>query len=427
MQFSHSKALFTEAQKLMPGGVNSPVRSFKAVGMHPLFIERGRGSKVYDADNNSFIDYLGSWGPLILGHADPGLVEAVQQVLPKGLSFGTCHSSEIALAAEIQKILPTMERLRFVNSGTEAVMSAVRLARSFTGRQKIIKFSGCYHGHADYLLVKAGSGAATLGQPDSAGVPQQFTELTLVAEFNDLNQVQQLVAKHSVAAILVEPIAGNMGFILPEANFLAGLRNIADQHGIVLIFDEVMTGFRVALGGAQSVYSVQPDLTVLGKVIGGGMPVGAFGGRKDIMEHLAPLGKAYQAGTLSGNPIAMAAGLYTLKRLQQTGVYQQLENYCQQLVKELVSLAKSHQLGLHAQCMGSMFGFFLSPDNPKNYAMASQTNTKFYAELFKKMLHQGVYLAPSAFECGFVSLAHNAEDLQKTTHAFATAFEELCK
>ncbi len=424
-----SEKLFSRAEKCIPGGVNSPVRAFRSVGLSPRFIVRGRGCHVYDADGNQYIDYVGSWGPLIVGHTHPEIVAAIREQAGRGSSFGAPTTLEIELAEMLVAALPSMEMVRMVSSGTEATMSAIRLARGATGRKKVVKFAGCYHGHADALLIKAGSGATTLGVPDSSGVPEEFTNLTLSAVFNDLASVDALLAEYSreIAAIIVEPVAGNMGTIPPEPGFLEGLRQRCTQHGIILIFDEVMTGFRVAYGGAQNLYKITPDLTCLGKIIGGGLPVGAFGGRRELMELLAPLGSVYQAGTLSGNPLAMAAGRATLKILQTEGFYTQLERKAAYLSRETDKLFTSHDIPHYCTRVGSMFCTYFTDTPVKNYQQAQQADTQQFARYFAGMLNQGIYLAPSQFEAGFLSAAHTQEDLDQTLKAMEKSLAELEK
>lgn len=414
---AHSAQLFELAQTLIPGGVNSPVRAFGGVGGQPRFIAKGEGAYLTDSDGLTYIDYVGSWGPLILGHAHPYVIEKVTEKLSKGFSFGAPTEIEIELAKRIRQHMPAIEKIRLVSSGTEAAMSAIRLARGFTGRNKIIKFVGCYHGHADSLLVKAGSGGLTFGVPSSAGVPASVAEHTLVAEFNQLEEVAALLAVHGddVAAIIVEPIAGNMNLVLPKANFLSGLRQLCDQYGSLLIFDEVITGFRVGLGGATALYQVQPDLTVLGKIIGGGFPAAAFGGRADIMQYLAPLGPVYQAGTLSGNPIAMTAGLATLDLVAAPHFYENLSAKALKLTQGLKQAAAANQIPLHVEAIGGMFGlFFTEQATIENEADVKRCDVARFKQFFHAMLQQGIYLAPSAFEVGFVSSAHREEDIQKT-------------
>ena len=420
MQIEHSKKLFSRAQQRIPGGVNSPVRAFKSVKMNPLFIKGALGSKIFDADDNEYIDYVGSWGPMILGHAHAGVSLKIQEALRNGTSFGAPTEAEIELAETVCNSIPSVEMLRLVNSGTEAAMGAIRVARGYTGRDKIIKFEGCYHGSIDPLLVKAGSGAMTLGIPDSPGVPAAFVELTLQAKFNDLETVIKLVEENSgeIAAVILEPVAGNMGMIVPELGFLKGLRDLCDREGILLIFDEVMSGFRVDYGGAQKIFSVIPDISIFGKVIGGGLPVGAYGGRQEIMLEVAPAGPVYQAGTLSGNPLAVAAGLETLRILKEDNPYSDLGKKTAWLSEEFQSAGKSAGIPVQTNAMGSMFGFFFSEDPVMNYQQALRTDTVRFAMFFKRMLKHGIYIAPSAFESLFLSTAHSEEDLERTAKAF---------
>ena len=422
-----SESLYREAEEIIPGGVNSPVRSCRAVGTHPLFITRGKGSKIFDVEGNSYIDYVGSWGPLILGHAHPEVVAAVKSAAEQGTSFGIPTALEVELARMITQMVPSMEMVRMVNSGTEATMSAIRLARGYTGRNKIIKFDGCYHGHADTLLVKAGSGVATLGIPGSAGVPPDFVKYTLSLRFNDLDQVANVMQDqgNEVAAIILEPVAGNMGAVPPKPGFLEGLRHWCDETGALLIFDEVMTGFRVALGGAQALYNVRPDLTCLGKVIGGGLPVGVYGGRKDIMSKVAPVGEVYQAGTLSGNPLAVTAGLTTLKLLSQPGVYDELEERSGYLFEEMSRLATKYKIPSSMNRVGSMGSIFFTDQKVVDFDTAQTSDTQKFANLFCAMLERGVYLAPSQFEAAFVSLAHDQEDIEKTLAAANEVLKEI--
>lgn len=425
---SKSEQLFQQAQKTIPGGVNSPVRAFKSVGGTPVFIDSANGAYLYDVDGKKYIDYIGSWGPMLLGHNHPAIREAVVKAAEKGLSFGAPCPAEITMAETICELVPSMEMVRMVSSGTEATMSAIRLARGFTGRNSILKFEGCYHGHADSLLVKAGSGALTLGVPNSPGVPADFAKYTLTAEFNNLEQVKGIFAEQGddLACIIVEPVAGNMNCIPPAPGFLEGLRALCDQYGTVLIFDEVMTGFRVALGGAQAYYNIKPDLTTLGKIIGGGMPVGAFGGRRDIMQHIAPLGGVYQAGTLSGNPIAMAAGLAALTEIRKPGVYEVLTAKTTQLIEGLAAVAKEVGIPLATTQVGGMFGLFFSKETQiTNYQQATQCDIEAFKRFFHLMLEQGVYLAPSAYEAGFLSIAHSDDDLAYTIAAAKKAFIQL--
>jgi glutamate-1-semialdehyde 2,1-aminomutase len=423
MNTANSERLFAEAKELMPGGVNSPVRAFRGVGGTPRFIERGAGAMLYDADGNRYIDYVLSWGPLILGHAHPAIVEAVARQAERGTSFGAPTELESELARLITRAMPAVEMVRFVSSGTEATMSAVRLARAATGSSKVIKFAGCYHGHADEFLVQAGSGVATLGLPDSPGVPAAVTADTLTAPFNNLGAVAQLLQDHAgqVAAIIVEPVAGNMGLVTPRDGFLPGLRSLASTHGALLIFDEVMTGFRVAYGGAQARYGVTPDLTCLGKVIGGGLPAAAYGGRREIMELIAPAGPVYQAGTLSGNPLAMAAGAATLRAIGEPGVFERLEAAAQRLCSGFAQAAAEADVPIQAACAGSMWGFFLADAPVVDYESAKRSDTARYARLFHAMLERGVYLAPSQFEAAFLSTAHSDELIERTIAAAGQA------
>ena len=427
MENSRSMQLFKEAQKYIPGGVNSPVRAFKSVGCDPLFIKKAAGCRIYDEDENEFIDYVGSWGPMILGHCHPAVVSAIKAAVDSGSSFGAPTELEITLAEMVVEAVPSVEMVRMVSSGTEATMSAIRLARGFTGRDNILKFSGCYHGHADSLLVKAGSGAATFGVPDSPGVPGDFARHTLTADFNSLESVKKLLSenKGGVACIIVEPIAGNMGTVPPKEGFLEGLRSICTEEGIVLIFDEVMTGFRVAYGGAQELYGVTPDMTTLGKIIGGGLPVGAFGGKKEIMQHLSPSGGVYQAGTLSGNPLAMTAGIATLKQLQRDGFYRELEEKGAHLAKGIAKAAKDAGYPLYTTRVGSMVCAFFTQGEVHDLTTAAACDTGAFARYFRSMLEDGIYLAPSQFETGFVSIAHGEAELENTIAAARKAFKSL--
>ncbi|MDP2783368.1 MAG: glutamate-1-semialdehyde 2,1-aminomutase [Sulfurimicrobium sp.] len=424
---SRNQVLFEQSQKLIPGGVNSPVRAFGSVGGTPVFFKRGKGAILWDEDGKSYIDYVGSWGPAILGHAYPKVVKAVQEAAARGLSFGAPTARELEMAELLCKLVPSMEQVRLVSSGTEATMSAIRLARGFTGRSKIIKFEGCYHGHADFLLVKAGSGALTFGNPSSAGVPAEVAAQTLVLDYNDVAGLTQTFKSigDEIAAVIVEPVAGNMNLIAPKPEFLQALRELCTQHGSVLIFDEVMTGFRVGLGCAQGLYGITPDLTTLGKVIGGGMPVGAFGGRREIMEKLAPLGPVYQAGTLSGNPVAVAAGLATLKLLQAPEFYEKLSSMTRKLTDGLAAVAQELGITFCAQSVGGMFGLYFSAKVPTSYAEVMQCDKEKFNSFFHAMLDEGVYLAPSAFEAGFVSAAHGDAEIAATLEAARRAFEKL--
>ena len=419
-----SRKLFAEAKKYLPGGVDSPVRAYRAVGGDPRFIVRGRGAHIVDADGNDYVDYVGSWGPLILGHAHPAVVEAIKSAAERGTSYGAPTSLETDLARLVTEAFPSIQRVRFVNSGTEATMSALRLARGFTGRSKIVKFDGCYHGHADGLLVKAGSGVLTLGSPDSPGVPAEFAALTLSAPFNDLDAVTRVFASQGeeIAAVIVEPVAGNMGVVPPRPGFLEGLRELTSAYGTLLIFDEVITGFRVALGGMQEITGIQPDLTCLGKIIGGGLPVGAYGGRADVMAYLAPEGPVYQAGTLSGNPLAMSAGIATLTELNRPGTYERLEAEAAELTAALTSAARASDVRTTTNRVGSMFTTFFADEPVVDYVTARQANARRYASFFRAMLDRGIYLAPSQFEAGFLSLAHTAADRAQTVAAAREAF-----
>ncbi|MEJ2404048.1 MAG: glutamate-1-semialdehyde 2,1-aminomutase [Candidatus Thiodiazotropha sp.] len=425
---SRSQELFQKAQQHIPGGVNSPVRAFRGVGGDPVFIDCAAGPYIYDPEGKRYIDYVGSWGPMILGHAHHEVIDAVASMINKGLSFGAPTELETLMADKVCELVPSMDLVRMVSSGTEATMSAIRLARGFTGRDKIVKFEGCYHGHSDSLLVKAGSGMLTLGEPSSPGVPASLAEHTLTLNYNDAEQVRELFGQigDQIAAIIVEPVAGNMNCIPPQPGFLETLREVCDKHASILIFDEVMTGFRVALGGAQALYGITPDLTTLGKVIGGGMPVGAFGGRRDIMEKIAPLGPVYQAGTLSGNPVAMSAGLKTLELISEPGFYERLSNRVETLAKGLVESARTADIGLTENHVGGMFGlFFTDQDRVTNYAGATACDQERFKAFYHGMLDRGVYLAPSAFEAGFVSNAHSDEDIQNTLKAAGEVFSSL--
>ncbi len=427
LKTTKSEEIFAAAQKLMPGGVNSPVRAFKSVGGQPIVFDRVKGAYVWDVDGNQYIDYVGSWGPAICGHAHPEVTQALHEALEKGTSFGAPCYLENVLAEMVIDAVPSVEMVRFVNSGTEACMAVLRLMRAFTGREKVIKFEGCYHGHADMFLVKAGSGVATLGLPDSPGVPKSTTASTLTAPYNDLEAVKQLFADNpdQIAGVILEPVVGNAGFIPPDAGFLEGLRVLTQENGALLVFDEVMTGFRIAYGGAQEKFGVTPDLTTMGKVIGGGLPVGAYGGRRDIMQMVAPAGPMYQAGTLSGNPLAMTAGIKTLELLQRPGTYDQLDRITQKLADGLLKIAQ--ETG-HAACAGqisAMFGLFFTAGPVHNYEDAKQSDTAKFGRFHRGMLEQGIYLAPSQFEAGFTSLAHTDEDIDRTLEAARTVMSSL--
>jgi glutamate-1-semialdehyde 2,1-aminomutase len=416
--------LFERAQRRIPAGVNSPVRAFRAVGGTPPFFERASGAHLWDAEGRRYIDYLGSWGPMVLGHTHPAVVAAVQEAASRALSFGAPTQAEIELAELLCRLVPTIEMVRLVSSGTEATMTAIRLARGFTGRSLIVKFEGCYHGHADALLVKAGSGALTFGNPSSAGVPADTASHTLVLDFNAVDQIKSVFEKQgkSIAAVIVEPVAGNMNLVLPAPGFLETLREECTRHGAVLILDEVMTGFRVALGGAQARFGIRPDLTTLGKVIGGGLPVGAVGGRREIMEKIAPLGPVYQAGTLSGNPVAVAAGLATLQLIQERNFFENLEATTRALVEGLQRQAKDAGVAFSAQSIGSMFGIYFRPSPPASFAEVMQADKERFNRFFHEMLKRGVYLAPSAYEAGFVSAAHGSAEIEETLAAARAAF-----
>ena len=424
---SRNQQLFEQSKTLIPGGVNSPVRAFGSVGGTPIFFKRGLGSRLWDEDGKEYIDYVGSWGPMILGHAQPEVIAAVQAAAANSLSFGAPTALELEMAELLTKLVPSMEQVRLVSSGTEATMSAIRLARGFTSRSKILKFEGCYHGHADSLLVKAGSGALTFGQPSSAGVPPELAAHTLTLPYNDSAALQQLFNEigNEIACVILEPVAGNMNLVQPNAEFLQALRTLCTQSGALLIFDEVMTGFRVALGGAQQYYNIKPDLTTLGKVIGGGLPVGAFGGRADVMAYLAPLGPVYQAGTLSGNPVAVTAGLATLKLLQRPGFHDELTARTRQLTEGLSAAAKEGGVKFSAQSVGGMFGVYFSAECPNSFAEVMQADKAAFNAFFHAMLEEGVYLAPSAFEAGFVSIAHSEADIAQTIAAASRAFARL--
>ena len=419
MKWKKSHKLYKKAQGVIPGGVNSPVRAFRAVGGNPLFIEKAKGSKIYDADGNAYIDYVLSWGPFILGHAHPGVVKALKKAIDRGTSYGAPTALEIKLAELVLKAYPSMDKVRMVNSGTEATMSAIRLARGFTGRDKIIKFEGCYHGHADGLLVKAGSGATTFGVPDSPGVPASYARNTITLPFNDIPAIEKVIRSgwKSIACVILEPVVGNIGCVLPKEGFLNELRKITTKHGVVLIFDEVMTGFRVAFGGAQAYYGINPDMTCLGKVIGGGLPVGAYGGKEAIMSMVSPEGPVYQAGTLSGNPLAMTAGIETLSILSKKSVYKNLEQIGSQLEHGLIDAAKSAGVETKFYRAGTMFCTYFTASDVYDYTTAKTADTERFAKFFSRMLNRGVYLAPSQFESGFFSLAHSERDIEKTVSA----------
>lgn len=425
MERTRSSELFSRAKELFPGGVNSPVRAFRSVGGEPFLVERGEGPYLYDLDGNRYVDYICSWGPLVLGHSHPEVTKAITAQLSRGTSYGACHALEVSLGTLVQGIFPSMQMLRFVNSGTEAGMAVIRLARGFTGRKKIVKFEGCYHGHADLLLAKAGSGVLTLGLPDCAGVPDSVVADTLVAEYNSPESVQKIFEVHGreIAAIIVEPVVGNCGLLVPQNEFLSRLREIATHYGALLIFDEVMTGFRVHPGGAQALYGVTPDLTMLGKVIGGGLPVGAFGGRKEIMEHLAPLGPVYQAGTLSGNPLAMTAGIATLTEWRKPGVFERAQSVATDLISQLKAVAEAKKLPIVASSVGTMFGFFFSGHPVHSYRDTLSASKNRFNAFFHEMLNRGVYFAPSAFEAGFTSAAHFGEALEYTVSNLEAGFD----
>lgn len=426
-QFSKSQELFARASQLIPGGVNSPVRAFRSVGLTPLYIDHGIGGHVFDVDGNEYIDYISSWGPLILGHCHPAVQEAVTKELRRGTSYGACNAKEVEMAELICSFFPSIERVRMVNSGTEATMSAVRLARGFTGRSKIIKFEGCYHGHADSFLIQAGSGLATYGQAGSAGVTERTAADTLVATYNDIESVHRLLEAYpdEVAAVILEPIMGNMGLVLPEEGFLQALRKLTEEAGVLLIFDEVISGFRAARGGAQELYGIRPDLTCLGKIIGGGLPVGAFGGRADIMERLAPMGDVYQAGTLSGNPLALSAGIAMLQELNRPGFYEELEAQGARFEQAIRPLLDKYADKLSYNRCGSLCTIFFRSGGVTSNAEAKQANTEQYTVYFRRMLQEGIYLPPSQFECIFLSMAHTTEDYERTAKAMELALAEV--
>jgi glutamate-1-semialdehyde 2,1-aminomutase len=427
MSRKKSIVLYHRALEIIPGGVNSPVRAFKAIGIPPSFIERAKGSKIWDVDGNEYIDYVGSWGPMILGHGHPKVLMALKRAIPKGTSFGAPTSLEVELALKVKKAFPSMELVRMVSSGTEAVMSAIRVARGYTGRANIIKFEGCYHGHGDSLLVKAGSGATTFGIPDSLGIPEDLAKHTLTAFYNDLESVKALILQHpnQIACIIVEPLAGNMGVVLPERGFLEGLRRICDENGILLIFDEVISGFRAAYGGAQELYKIKADMTCLGKIIGGGLPVGAYGGKRAIMGRVSPLGGIYQAGTLSGNPLAMTAGIMTLELLKSKRVYQYLEEKTLYLTEKVSECAEERGIPFSINRTTGMFTLFFTDGPVRDYRTAKMSDTKRFAHFFVEMMNDGIYLPPSQFEAWFISLAHTQKDLDKTIEACDAAFKKI--
>ncbi|MBP8644574.1 MAG: glutamate-1-semialdehyde 2,1-aminomutase [Syntrophobacteraceae bacterium] len=429
MGWNRSRALYEEAQKWIPGGVNSPVRSARAVGTHPIFVRKGEGCRIWDEDGNEYIDYVGSWGPLILGHAHPSVIGAVQRAAENGTSYGIPTRLEIEMAQKVVEMVPSVEMVRMVNSGTEATMSAVRVARGFTGRKKIIKFDGCYHGHGDTLLVRSGSGLTTLGIPGSPGIPEEIVQHTISLSYNHLDEVEKVMKQvgGQVAAIILEPVAANMGVVLPDADFLPGLRGICDEYGALLVFDEVITGFRLAPGGAQRIFGVMPDLTCLGKIIGGGMPVGAYGGKREIMMKMAPAGDVYQAGTLSGNPLAMSAGLATLEALSRPGVYEELSEKTAYLVSGLKSAAAAAGVSMTMNVLGSMGSGFFTNHPVSDLETALKSDTQAYGVFFREMLKRGIYLAPSQFEAFFLSLAHEKKDLDCTIEAAGQAFMQIRK
>ena len=422
-----NKNLFELSQKFIPGGVNSPVRAFASVGGTPIFFKKGLGSRLWDENDKEYIDYINSWGPMILGHSHPEVIKAVQEAAKNSLSFGAPTSKELDMAEMLVRLVPSMEQVRLVSSGTEATMSAIRVARGFTSRDRIVKFEGCYHGHADALLVKAGSGALTFGQPSSAGVPKDVAKHTHTLAFNDTEVLEKCFREmgDEIACVIIEPIVGNMNLILPDIKFLNKLRQLCTQYGAVLIFDEVMTGFRVALGGAQELYGVTPDMTTLGKIIGGGLPVGAFGGKKEIMQKLAPLGPVYQAGTLSGNPVAVAAGLKTLELIQKPNFYQQLALMTKELVDGMTEAARKNGIKFSARSVGGMFGLYFRESPPNSFDEIMESNRVKFNKFFHSMLKQGIYFGPSAFEAGFVSAAHSEKDIKETIEASHKAFESL--
>lgn len=425
--FERSQELFELSQRLIPGGVNSPVRAFRGVGGTPIFFREGRGAHLIDVDGNRYIDYVGSWGPMIVGHAHPSVIEAVQKAAARSLSFGAPTEPELEMAQMITELVPSIEQVRLVSSGTEATMSAIRLARGFTGRSKFIKFEGCYHGHGDALLVKAGSGLLTFGNPSSAGVPPEVAAQTLVLDYNNTGELERIFTEmgEQIAAVIIEPIAGNMNFVMPSAGYLQVLRRLCTEHGTVLIFDEVMTGFRVGLGGAQGHFGITPDLTTLGKVMGGGLPAAAFGGRREIMAHLAPLGAVYQAGTLSGNPVAVAAGLATLSLVREPGFFERLSATTEKLVQGLTDAAQQAGVAFSGTSLGGMFGIFFSAAVPTDYAQVMACDRERFSRFFHAMLRRGIYLAPSAYEAGFVSAAHGNAEIERTIAAAREVFATL--
>ncbi|HLA48328.1 MAG TPA: glutamate-1-semialdehyde 2,1-aminomutase [Nitrospinota bacterium] len=427
MKNKKSKELFKKAKQIIPGGVNSPVRAFKSVGGKPLFIKKASGSKIYDTDGNEYIDYVGSWGPMIVGHSNPKVVSALKKAIVNGTSYGAPTELEVQLAEMVIKAFPSIEMVRMVNSGTEATMSAIRLARAYTNRNKVIKFEGCYHGHVDSLLVKAGSGAATLGLPDSPGVPPDFAKNTITIPFNDIERVKDVLEKEGekIACIILEPVIGNIGVVPPKNGFLQELREVTKKYGIVLIFDEVMTGFRVAYGGTQELYNIKADLTCLGKIIGGGLPVGAYGGKREIMEMVAPAGPVYQAGTLSGNPLAMTAGIETLKILSKSGIYKKLDKISEKLCKGMEDGARESGIPVYSTRVGSMFSMFFTDKEVIDYTTAKTSDINRFSKYFSLMLKGGIYLAPSQFEAGFVSLAHSDSDIDRTIEVSRKTLKKL--
>ncbi len=413
-QMKKSREIFKKARRLLPGGVNSPVRSFSSVGGEPFFVKKAKGAYLIDEDGKKYIDYIGSWGAQILGHCDPRIVKIISQTVKEGITYGIPCKKEVEIAKKITDIYPSISKVRMVNSGTEATMSAIRLARGFTGRTKILKFNGCYHGHADSFLIKAGSGASTLGSPDSKGVPKSFAKETISVPYNDIQSVKRVIRKNKLACIIIEPIAGNMNFIRSDKSFLKELRRLCSENKILLIFDEVMTGFRVSLAGAQDLYKVKPDITTLGKVLGGGFPVGAFGGRSEIMNCLSPMGNVYQAGTLSGNPVAMASGISTLDIISKKTYFNRLSKISRHFTNSINVISSSHNVNMSADSEGGMFGVYFSKEKPNNYESITKKNINIFKKFFKEMLTKGIYFAPSAFEAGFISSAHKMNDINKT-------------